>query len=104
MNTIYDYKYTYTSTPSYIGMVEANNSIYLDALRQIDPVLFEIKQTLSELNINPSILPSVIKSLSQINTGSGWGKVEIEVRDKKVIKCRGVDEKLLEISLQNYLQ
>lgn len=76
-----------------------NEALFLDSLAKIDPMLWRIKIKLAQLNINPEIIPPVIEAIYQIHAGSGWGKVEIEIRDHKAIKCRGIDDRLLELDL-----
>lgn len=77
----------------------SNNELYLKTIATLDPELYLIKSKLATTGVNPAIIPAIIEALDQVNRGSGWGKVEVEIRDHKAIKCRGIDDRLLELEL-----
>jgi len=91
------------STPSiYIeDLDEFNNTIFMDSLAKIDPELWRIKTYLTTLKINPAILPPLIEQISKIGEGSGWGEVVLKIQKRRVIRCLGVDDKLLNLDLED---
>ena len=80
-------------------MERENEDILMDSLAKLDPVLFRIRRTLIDNSINGELIPPIIEAMAQVDAGSGWGKVEIEIRDHKAVKCRGIDDRLLELEL-----
>ncbi len=78
-----------------------NEEVFMKSLAEIDPELWRIKKKLLEYEINPALFPTIIEAFGQILQGSGWGKVEIEIRDYKAIKCRGIDERLVEVMIKD---
>lgn len=76
----------------------SNETLYMQS-EQSEVVMDIIKHSLITNNINPILLPPIIEALSKVNNGSGWGKVEVEIRNHQAWMCRGIDDRLLEINL-----
>lgn len=66
-----------------------NNEKYLQLLAQIDPELYLIKIALVETGLNPMILPKIIRSISNLVIGSGYGKIQIFMQAKVVTQVKG---------------
>jgi len=78
---------------------QTNDELFMESLKSLDPNLWLIKTFLLKHKVNPLILPSVIEAVSRVDGGSGWGSVTVEIRDHRAIKCRGIDDKLLELEI-----
>lgn len=68
-----------------------NDAIFMDALKKIDPELMLVKTYLMHTGLSAGVLPPIIEELSQL-TKDRDGKLEIEVRDGKVIFCKRITE------------
>ena len=79
---------------------QSNDELYMRSLALLDPELWRIKTYLIHTRINPVIIPSIIEQLARVARGSGYGKVTIEIRERKAIKCEGLDSKLLNLDLE----
>ncbi len=64
---------------------QSNVDKFYDVVRQFDPELYLIKLALKESGVNPMILPKIIRSVSMMAMGSGYGKVQI-IMESHVIK------------------
>ena len=58
-----------------IDQVNAEN--LLTVVRTLDPELYMIKIALEETNVNPLIIPKIIRTLGNLVLGTGYGKVQI---------------------------
>lgn len=56
---------------------QVNLESYWDVVRKLDPELFLVKVALQETGVNPVLLPRVIRALSNLAIGSGYGKIQI---------------------------
>jgi len=75
-----------------------NEQKYLETLSKADPELYLIKMALIETGLNPMILPKIIRSISNLIIGSGYGKVQIFMQARTITQIKGeesvqVDEK-----------
>lgn len=68
---------------------EANLEKYYDVIRQLDPELYMIKIALEETKINPLVLPKVIRQLSNLAMGTGYGKVQIFMARGTITQIKG---------------
>lgn len=80
-----------------VSLKEVNK--FAEMLAALDPELWLIKNYLVRTNINSAIIPPIIDQLARINDGSGWGEVRITIRENKVIKVIGQDDKLLDLQI-----
>jgi hypothetical protein len=92
------------SLPSLVSVTEAdfdafNSEVFLDMLSRVDPTLWIIKTYLMEYGVNSALIPAVVEQLARVDQGSGWGKVIIEIREHKAIRCQGIDDRLLNLDL-----
>ena len=79
---------------------QANLDQYYDVIRQLDPELFLIKVALQETGVNPMVMPRIIRSIFNLASGTGYGKVQVFVQAKTITAIKGeesdeVNEKAL---------
>ena len=79
---------------------EQNQKLFMDSLSKLDPDLWLIKNYLVRNKINPALLPPVIDQLSRIAKGSGYGEVRIVIKEQRVYKCIGQDDRLLDLEIE----
>lgn len=68
---------------------QINLDNYWDVIRRLDPELYVIKIALSETGINPIIIPKIIRAISNLAIGTGYGKVQIFIQAKVVTQVKG---------------
>lgn len=56
---------------------QINIQQFFHVLQQVDPELYMIKVALHETQLNPRILLPIIRSLSNLSYGTGYGKIEV---------------------------
>lgn len=56
---------------------QVNLQNYLEIVRTLDPELYLIKMALAETDVNPMIIPKIIRNISNLAIGTGYGKVQI---------------------------
>lgn len=66
-----------------------NNDIYLDVIRQVDPELLLIKIALEESRVNPALLPAIIRSIGNMELGTGFGKISIFMQQGMITQIQG---------------
>lgn len=62
---------------------------YLEVVRKLDPELYLIKVTLVETGLNPMIVPKILRSISNLVYGTGYGKVQVFMQAKVVTQIKG---------------
>lgn len=63
---------------------KTNEEKFLEMLKIADPELFAVKELLILSRLNLEIFLSITKSISRISSGSGYGKVTINVYNNVV--------------------
>lgn len=68
---------------------QANLNSYYEVVRKFDPELYLIKIALKESGVNPMILPKIIRSLGNIAFGTGYGKIQVFMRERVITQVKG---------------
>ena len=77
--------------------VDQNNfDNYLEVVRKLDPELWLIKVALSETNVNPMILPKIIRSLNNLILGTGFGRIQIFIQNGVLTQIKGEESVIVE--------
>lgn len=75
---------------------EANLEKYWEIVRNLEPEFFLIRVLLQETQVNPEIIPKVIRGISNMALGAGYGKVVIYMRNKRVTSIETAEEDKLD--------
>ena len=78
---------------------QTNLQQYWGVIRQLDPELYLIKIALEETGINPMILPRIIRSMSNLNVGTGYGKVQIFMQARVITSIKGEENDNINLSI-----
>lgn len=70
-------------------------------LKTLDPNLYMIKVALQETQVNPEIIPRIIRSLGNLNVGTGYGVIEIIVRSRTVTQIKSGESDILNMSIDS---
>ena len=68
---------------------QANIDKFYDVVRQFDPELYLIKLALKESGVNPMVLPKIIRQISNLSSGTGFGKVQIFIQKSIITQVTG---------------
>lgn len=75
----------------------SNEKQFYNLLAQIDPDLYLIKMVLDETQVNPALLPKIIRSLANLAYGTGFGKIQIIMQDGVVTHIRPEENDLVRL-------
>lgn len=73
----------------YDETTKQNQQAYLDVVQKLDPELYMIKIALMETDLNPLILPKIIRSIGNLCIGTGYGKIQIFMQARVVTQIKG---------------
>lgn len=73
-----------TSLTTIIVRERTNEEAFLEVLMQLDPELARIHAYIQETNFNSAILPPLIRTLSNLAMGTGFGKVQIFMENRVI--------------------
>jgi hypothetical protein len=65
-----------------------NNGQFGELLRKLDPELYLIHIALKESNVNPLILPHIIRTIGNLAIGTGYGKVQIFMQARVITNIK----------------
>lgn len=68
---------------------QVNVDKFYDVVRQFDPELYLIKLALKESGVNPLVIPKIIRQISNLASGTGYGKVQIFIQSKTITQVTG---------------
>lgn len=72
---------------------------YMQVLQRVDPALYAIRVALNETGLNPNVLPWIIRSISNLAIGTGYGKVQIFVEQYRISQIKGEESKQVNESI-----
>lgn len=75
---------------------ETNLERYMLLVKTLDPELYQIKAALLETHVNPEILPQIIRSISNICYGTGFGNVKVSISNRKIAQIASVESELVD--------
>ena len=65
-----------------------NKEHFLEVLRLCDPELYTIKMALEESDVNPIIIPKIIRTIGNLTIGTGYGKIQIFMQAKVITQIK----------------
>lgn len=68
---------------------QANLDKFEEMLRKLAPELYLIAVSLKETGVNPLILPRIIRSISYLAEGTGFGKVQVFIQERVITQIKG---------------
>ena len=84
---------TFDSLPS---VESANLEQYWNIVRKLEPDFYHIRYLLEQTGVNPSILSKVIRGISNMAIGAGYGRVIIYMRNKQITSVETAEEDKLD--------
>lgn len=69
---------------------------YMVLIKALDPELYAIKVALLDTKVNPDFLPEVIRSISNICYGTGYGNVKISVSNRKIAQIAATESDFID--------
>ena len=80
-------------------IVKQNEQQYLELVRVLDPELYMIKMAVQDTGVNALIIPRIIRSLGNLNIGTGYGVVEILVKSKVVTQIKNNESDVVNMTI-----
>ena len=77
---------------------ENNSNAFYVMMAKINPELYIIARTLQDTQVNPAIIPSIIRAVSNIAYGTRFGEVKIHIRDGVVTHVKPEESDELQLS------
>ena len=77
----------------------SNEDQYLEVVKALDPELYMIKIALQETGVNAQILPRIIRSLGNLNVGTGYGQIIIHLRSRIVTQIQANESDILNLNV-----
>ena len=75
---------------------QSNLDRYWDIVRRLDPEFYLIKLSLQETGVNPSFLPKIIRAINNLAMGTGYGKVQVFISNKRVTQIKNEESDQVE--------
>lgn len=73
---------------------QTNETRFYEMLRITDPLLYFVKIALDETEVNPLILPKIIRALANLAYGTGYGRIQVFM-ENGVVTCVKPEESSL---------
>lgn len=74
---------------------ENNQEQYLNMLAELDPELYLIKIALLQTQVNPTIIPRIIRVLGNMNIGTGYGEITILMKERIITQVKANESDVL---------
>lgn len=82
---------------SEMQIIEHNEETFMKYLAVVDPELWRIKKALLDTKVNPSFVPTFIRSVSNMAHSGGYGEIRVHMRAGIITHIK--PEESFEISL-----
>ena len=82
---------------SHATITQSNASTLMELLRQADPDLFLLKQTLTSTRITPLFLPRLLRAMDQVLQGTHFGQIRVFIQDNRITQIRGEQTDKLDV-------
>lgn len=67
---------------------QVNLSKYWEVVRRLEPEFYLIRVALSETNVNLMLIPKIVRAISNLSVGTGYGKVQIFMSNGKITQIK----------------
>jgi hypothetical protein len=74
---------------------ENNQEQFLNMLAELDPELYLIKIALLQTQVNPVIIPRIIRVLGNMNIGTGYGEITILMKERIITQVKANESDVL---------
>lgn len=68
--------------------IRENIEKYVEVIKTVDPELYQIKLSMLETNINPRILPKIIRAIALLALGTSYGQIEIHMKSGEITQIK----------------
>ena len=76
--------------------LDTNIAKYMTLVKTLDPDLYKIKVAMLETKVNPEIVPQIIRAISNISYGTGFGNVKISISNRKIQQIAALESELVD--------
>ena len=64
-------------------------------LAELDPELYLIKIALLQTQVNPTVIPRIIRALGNMNIGTGYGEITILMKERIITQVKANESDVL---------
>ena len=64
-------------------------------VKALDPDVYAIKVALLETKVNPQLVPKIIRAMSNIAYGTGFGNVSISMSERKIAQITAKESEMV---------
>jgi len=75
-----------------------NTEKYITLVKTLDPELYDIKLALEDTKVNPLIVPKLIRAISNIYYGTGYGKINIVINNREIVSVDANEKEMINLS------
>jgi hypothetical protein len=79
----------------YRQIEENNQEQFLSMLAELDPELYLIKIALLQTQVNPTVIPRIIRALGNMNIGTGYGEITILMKERIITQVKANESDVL---------
>jgi len=80
---------------------QANISQFWNVVSQLDPELYLVASALQQTQVNPLIIPRIIRSIHNMYIGTGYGKITMYMQAGKITMIEGMEkDKIDEMAIE----
>ena len=80
---------------SHTDIEKQNIEKYWAIVQKLEPEYYLIRLALEQTNVNPMILPRVIRQIANMAMGTGYGKIVIEMEAGTILFVHGEERDLI---------
>jgi hypothetical protein len=88
-------------TIDYHVMARHNREKLLSVLTELAPSLYRIQMALDTYKVNPELIPPIIRTIGNLNIGTGYGEVTILIKSRVATQIKGSESNIVGLPVDN---
>jgi len=88
-------------TITYDSVALHNREKLMSVLTSLAPHLYRIQMALDTYHVNPELIPPIVRTIGNLNVGTGYGEVTILVKSRTVTQIKGSESSVVGLPVDN---
>jgi hypothetical protein len=88
-------------TIDYHSLARHNREKLMSVLTELAPHLYRIQMALDSFHVNPELIPPIIRTIGNLNVGSGFGEVTILMKSRTITQIKGAESNIVGLAVDN---
>lgn len=88
-------------TIDYHVLARHNREKLMSVLTELAPHLYRIQMALDSFHVNAELLPPIIRTIGNLNIGSGYGEVTILIKSRIATQIKGSESNVVGLPVDN---